>query len=80
MMTVDVDKEIWLTLVHILKGDYDAIHSDSNVVFRKQEVFKNKWERMNVFGMVNGCIPWRSTSLGISSTDMRHLAMYNCYW
>ena len=36
MMTVDVDKEIWLTLVHILKGDYDAIHSDSNVVFRKQ--------------------------------------------
>ena len=30
---VDVVKEIWLTLVHTLKGEYDAIKGDSDVVF-----------------------------------------------
>ena len=49
---VDVVKEIWLTLMHTLKGEYDAIKGDSNAVFRKQEVFKKRWERMNVFFMV----------------------------
>ena len=50
---VDVVKEIWLTLVHALKGEYDDIKGDSDVVFRKQEVCKKRWERMNVFCMVN---------------------------
>ena len=56
---MDVVKEIWLTSMHTLKGEYDAIKGDSDVVFRKQEVFKKRWERMNVFCMVNGCIRWR---------------------
>ena len=56
---VEVVKEIWVTLVHTLKGEYDAIKGDSDVVFRKQEVFKKRWERMKVFCMVNGCIRWR---------------------
>ena len=33
---VDVVKEIWLTLVHTLKGKCDAINGDSDVVFRMQ--------------------------------------------
>ena len=36
-----------------------AIKGDSDVVFRKQEDFKKRWERMNVFYMVNGCMHWR---------------------
>ena len=56
---VDVVKEICLTLVHTLKEEYDAIKGDSDVVFRKKEVFKKRWERMNVFCMVNCCIHWR---------------------
>ena len=79
---VDVVKEIWVTLVHTLKGEYDAIKCDSDVVFRKQEGFKKRWERMKVFCMVNGGIRWRyrPPALGISSTDMRHVAMYNYYY
>ena len=30
---VDVDKEIWLTLVHTLKGEYDTIKGYLDVVF-----------------------------------------------
>ena len=45
--------EIWVTLVHTLKGQYDAIKGDSNVVFRNQEDFKKRCERMEVFCMVN---------------------------
>ena len=56
---VEVVKETWVTLVHTLKAEYDAIKGDSNVVFRKQEVFKNRWERMKVFCMANGCIRLR---------------------
>ena len=56
---MDVVKEIWVTLVHTLKGEYDAIKGDSDVVFRKQEVFKKRWERMKVFSMINGGIRWR---------------------
>ena len=56
---MDVVKEIWLTLVHTLKGEYDTIKGDSDVVFQKKEVFKKRWERMNVFYMVNWCIRWR---------------------
>ena len=48
-----------LTLVHTLKGEYDVIKGDSGVVFQKQEVFKKRWERVNVFCMVNGSIRWR---------------------
>ena len=33
---VDVDKEIGVALVHTLKGEYDAIKGDSDVVSRKQ--------------------------------------------
>ena len=51
---MDAVKEIWMTLVHTLKGEYDAIKGDPDVVFRKQEVFKKRWERMNVFYTVNG--------------------------
>ena len=37
---MDTDKDIWLTFVHTLKGEYDAIKGDSDVVFRKQEALK----------------------------------------
>ena len=37
---VDVVNEIWLTLVHTLKGEFDAIKGDSDVVLRKKEVLK----------------------------------------
>ena len=56
---MDVVKEIWLTLVHTLKGEFDAIKGDLGVVLRKKEVFKKTWERMNVFYMGNFCIRWR---------------------
>ena len=56
---MEVVKEIWVTLVHTLKGEYDVIKGNSDVVFRKQEVFKKRWERMKVFCMVNGSIRWR---------------------
>ena len=56
---MDVVKEIWLTLVHTLTGESDAMKGDLDLVFRKEEVFKMRWERMNVFCMVNGCICWR---------------------
>ena len=36
-------------MVHTLKGEYDVIKRDLDVVFRKQEDFKKRWERMNVF-------------------------------
>ena len=48
-----------LTLVHTLKGEFDAIKGDSDVVLRKKEVFKKTWERMNVFYKGNFCIYWR---------------------
>ena len=56
---LDVVKEIWFTLERTLKGEYDAIKGDLNVDFRKKEVFKKRWERMNVFYMVKCCISWR---------------------
>ena len=56
---MDVVKEIWVTLVHALKGEYDAIKDDSDVVFRKQEVFEKSRQRMKVFSMVDGDICWR---------------------
>ena len=54
-----VVKEIWVTLVHTIKGEYDVMKGDSDLlVFRKQEVFRKRQERMKVFCMVNGCIRW----------------------
>ena len=53
MEDVDVVKEIWVTLINTLKGEYDAIKGDSHIVFKK------RWERMKVFCMVNGGICWR---------------------
>ena len=32
---MDVDKEIGVALVHTLKGEYDTIKGNSDVVFRK---------------------------------------------
>ena len=46
-------------LVHTIEGEYDAIKGDSYVIFRKQEVFKKRWEKMQAFCMVNGSIRWR---------------------
>ena len=51
---MDIVNEIWPTLVHTLKGEYDAIKGDSNGAFQKQEVFKKRWERMNVLCMAFG--------------------------
>ena len=53
---VDVVKEIWLTLVHTLKGEYDTIKGYLDVVFWKKDVLKKRWERLNVFCRVNACI------------------------
>ena len=39
---MDIVKEILLTLGHTLKGEHDVSKGDSDVVFRKQEVFKKK--------------------------------------
>ena len=44
---MDLVKEIWQNLVRTLKKEYDAINPGSDVVFQKQNVFRNKWEKDN---------------------------------
>ena len=48
-----------MTLVHTLKREYDVINGDSNVVFQKKEVFKKRWEMLNVFFKFHRCMCWR---------------------
>ena len=37
---VELVKEIWLMLLHTLRGQYEAIHGEPDVVFRKQQQFR----------------------------------------
>ena len=37
---VELVKEIWLMLLHTLRGQFEAIHGEPDVVFRKQQQFR----------------------------------------
>ena len=42
---VELVKEIWLMLLHTLRGQYEAIIGEPDVVFRKQQHFREMWTK-----------------------------------
>mgnify|MGYP006889224167 CR=1 FL=1 len=42
---VELDKEMWLMLRHTLRGQYEAITGEPDVVFRKQQHFREMWTK-----------------------------------
>ena len=56
---VKLVKEIWLMLLHTLRGQYEAIHGEPDVVFRKQQQFREIWKKAEVFTYFGDRIKWR---------------------
>ena len=48
-----------LKLLHTLRGQYEAITSEHNVVFRKIQHFKEMWTKAKVFTSFRERIEWR---------------------
>ena len=46
---VELVKEVWLMLLHTLRGQYDAIVGEPEVVIRKQQQFRKIWQYVEVF-------------------------------
>ena len=46
---IELVKEIWLMLLHTLRGQYEAITGEPDVVFRKQQHFRVMWTKTKVF-------------------------------
>ena len=47
--TVELVKTIWLQLVHTIKGQYDAIVGNSDVVMLKRSNFLQRWKHWPIF-------------------------------
>ena len=59
---VELVKEIWLMLLHTLRGQYEAIPGDPDVVFRKQQHFREIWKKADVFTSFGERMKWRYAS------------------
>ena len=46
-------------LLHTLRGQYEAIHGEPDVVFRKQQQFREIWKKAQVFTFFGDRIKWR---------------------
>ena len=55
---VELVKEIWLMLLHTLRGQYEAITSEPDVVVHKQQ-FREIWKKAEVFTSFGERIKWR---------------------
>ena len=56
---VDLVKEVWLMLIHTLRGQYDAIIGEPEVVIRRQQNFREIWKNAEVFISFGERIKWR---------------------
>ena len=56
---VELVKEIWFMLLHTLRGQYDAILGELDVVFHKQQYFREIWKKAEVFTFFGERIKWR---------------------
>ena len=56
---VDLVKEVWLMLVHTLRGQYDAIIGEPEVLIRRQQQFREIWKNVEVFISFGERIKWR---------------------
>ena len=56
---VELVKEIWLMLLHTLRGQYEAIHGEPDVVFRKQQQFREIWKKAEIFSYFGDRMKWR---------------------
>ena len=57
---VQLVKEIWLMFLHTLRGQYEATHGEPDVVFRKQQQFREIWKKaIQVFTFLGDKINWR---------------------
>ena len=55
---VELVKEIWLMLLHTLRGQHESIHGELAVVFCKQQV-REIWKKAEVFPYFGDKIKWR---------------------
>ena len=46
---VELVTNIWLMLLHTLRGQYEAITGEPEVIFRKQQHFQEIWKKAKVF-------------------------------
>ena len=51
--------EIWLMILHTLRGQYEAITGEHEVVIRKQQQFREFWTKAEVFTSFGERIKWR---------------------
>ena len=56
---VELVKEICLMLLHTSRGQYEAIHREPDVVFRKQQRFREICKKAEVFTFLGDIIKWR---------------------
>ena len=52
-------KEIWLMLISILKGQYDSVTGNEDIIFLKQPPVKGKWKDWLVFVERNDKMEWQ---------------------
>ena len=55
---VELVKEIWLMLLHTLRGQYESITSEPEVVIHKQQQFREIWKSTEVFTYFRESIKW----------------------
>ena len=56
---VEFVKDMWLMLLHTLRGKYEAIIGELEVVFRKQQHIREIWKKAKVFTYFGERIKWR---------------------
>ena len=55
---VELVRDIWFMLIHTLRGQYKAIIGEIEVVFRKQQHFREFWKKAMVFISFGERIKW----------------------
>ena len=55
---VELVKEIWLMLLRALRGQYEAIQGEPDVVFRKQQQFCEIWKKGEILTYSGDKIKW----------------------
>ena len=56
-------EEIWLMLMHTLRGQCEAITDEPIVVFHKQQQFRETWKKVEDFTSFGERIKWRYAPL-----------------
>ena len=50
--------ELWMLLVHTLRGQYDDLQGSTDVLWQRQVDFKKRWQGLHLFSDTTSGLKW----------------------